>query len=97
MQSWVKGAVFHLENVLGAGSDAQSNAVAVLWSPLEGAEDDHVQRALEQFNTIFVAFPGRHGEEVEDNLPQRWSEIYPLNSHTKNSYGAPRLCAQSAG
>jgi hypothetical protein len=54
VKRWVEGAGFDLEDFAGARSEGLGDAVAVLRPPLEGLEDEHVQRSLEKFDSVLV-------------------------------------------
>ena len=46
VQGGIQRAVFHLEHVLGSGADGHADSVSMLRSPLQGAQNQHVQGAL---------------------------------------------------
>ena len=52
--------MFYLERVIGLRANRLADSVAMLRSPLEGAQDKHVQRPLHQFNTILIGFVFGH-------------------------------------
>ncbi len=49
-----------LQGILGAGADGEADAMTVLRTPLEGAQDEHVERALDQFDAVFETRTLRH-------------------------------------
>jgi hypothetical protein len=54
VQRRVQGAGFDLELVVRLRADVLSDAVAVLASPLQGPQDEHVEGALEQVEALVV-------------------------------------------
>src|SRR5262249_26250075 len=48
MQRGVERPVIDLQNVVRSRADGQADAVPVLRTPLKGAQDQHVQRALQK-------------------------------------------------
>src|SRR5262249_30533234 len=43
----IEAAVLDLQQVVGAQPDGLSDAVPVLWAPLQGAQDEQVERTLQ--------------------------------------------------
>src|SRR5262249_39244267 len=56
----VQGAGLDLEEAVGLRPDGLADAVAVLGTPLQGPEDEHVEGALEQLQSLAVGVFG-HG------------------------------------
>src|SRR6185369_4795338 len=60
MQRWIERAGLHLQEVVGLLADGLADAVAVTGAPLQRAEDEHVERALEQLEAA-IFWRLRHG------------------------------------
>jgi hypothetical protein len=54
MQRGIQRAGFDLEPIIRLRADRLTNAVAVLASPLEGSENEHVERSLEEIQALVV-------------------------------------------
>ena len=54
VQRRIERAGLDLEQIVGLGADRLADAMAVLRPPLERSENQHVERALEQFEAAFV-------------------------------------------
>jgi len=54
MESRIERAVFNLENVERVGADGLADAVAVLGAPLESAQDEEVEGALQDVEFVHV-------------------------------------------
>ena len=52
MQRWIEGTVIDVEHFIGAGAERNADTVAVLRSPLQGAQNQQVERALEQIRLL---------------------------------------------
>jgi hypothetical protein len=50
----VERAGLDLEQIVGLRADRLADAVAVLRSPLQGPQDEHVEGALEEFEALVV-------------------------------------------
>ena len=59
MQPGVQGPLLDLQDIIRSHFDGLGDAVAVGGTQEQGAEDQQVQRALEQFDA-FLLFFGRH-------------------------------------
>src|SRR5438093_1693727 len=75
MQRRVQGALLHLEHILGAALDGLGDCMAVSGSQPQRAEDQQVQRALQELDAVLIPF-GRHS---------RWATINPFTSNVKVS------------
>jgi hypothetical protein len=60
VQGGIEGAVFDLQGIGGAGAEGLTDAVAMLGAPLQGAEDEHVEGALQDFDAVAVGFAFGH-------------------------------------
>jgi hypothetical protein len=56
LERGVEGTVFDFKSIAGSLLDEFGNGVAVQGSPAEGAEDDEVESALNDFEAVGVAF-----------------------------------------
>ena len=54
MQRGIERAGFDLEQIIRLRADRLTNAVAVLGSPLEGSENEHVEGSLEELQALVV-------------------------------------------
>src|SRR5262245_31486824 len=45
----------YLQRLVGIGSDSLTDAVAMLWPPLQRLQDEHVQRPLQQLDPVLVS------------------------------------------
>ena len=52
VQRGIERAVVDVQHVLGAGAERHADPVAVLRSPLQRAEDQQIERALQQFRLL---------------------------------------------
>lgn len=52
--------MLYLQRVIGFCANRLADSMAMPRSPLEGAQNQHVQRPLHQFNTIQISFSFRH-------------------------------------
>jgi hypothetical protein len=59
MQRWVQRALFDLQYIVRVEFNRLGDGVAVPRAQQQRAQNQQVQRALEQFNTLFLSF-GRH-------------------------------------
>ena len=50
----IEGSGLDFQQVVGLGADSLSNSVSVARPPLEGPQDEHVERSLEELQTGFV-------------------------------------------
>jgi len=68
VEGGVEGTVLNLQQVVGLGADDLSDSVAVLGAPLESAEDEEVESALQDVEFV----RDRH---VVDILPLVWGRL----------------------
>ena len=61
--------MFDLKSLLGFGPNRLTDAVAMLCTPLESAQDQHVQCSLHELNAILIRVLGRH-ISLADILPE---------------------------
>src|SRR5882762_5499782 len=54
MQCRVKRSCIHLQQLAGAIPDRHANSIAMLRTPLQGLQNQQVQRPLQEFNTVLV-------------------------------------------
>src|SRR5581483_10059461 len=54
VQCRVERAGFHRQHIAGVQADGLADSIAMLGSPLQGLEDEQVQRALQQLNPVLV-------------------------------------------
>ena len=47
MQSRIERSVIDLENVVGVGRNGDFDPMTMLWSPLQSAQNEQIERALE--------------------------------------------------
>jgi hypothetical protein len=59
MERWIQRSLFDLENLVGSEFDRLGDGVTVHGAELEGAQNQEIQRALEEFDP-FVLLSGRH-------------------------------------
>ena len=52
MQRRIEGTVIDVEHLIGAGAERNADTVAVLGSPLQGPQNQQVERALEQIRLL---------------------------------------------
>lgn len=65
MERRIQRSPLDAEFVVGARTDGQPDSMAVLGTPLQRAEDHHVERPLQKPDGFAAPIDGRH---VEDNL-----------------------------
>ena len=86
----VEGARLHAEEVLRLGPDRLADAVAVPRPPLQGAQDEHVERALEQLQALVVRASG-HGSRQSTAYRRRPSTACSVCSRKRDLEKVRRL------
>ena len=54
MEGRIKRAGLDLEEIVGLGADRLADAVTMLRAPLQGSQDEHVERALQQLEPLGI-------------------------------------------
>ena len=59
VQRRIERSVFDLKHIVTGALDVLGNLVSVSWAELQGAKDQHVQSALQQFGAFVSRHDGR--------------------------------------
>jgi len=90
MQSWIQRSGLHREYFAGPTADHLCNGVTVHGFTQKRLQDEHVQRSLQQLDTILVLRSLRHLDV--DMLPSWMKNVYPyipFAVHLKNVGSLP--------
>src|ERR1700728_1288284 len=92
MQGWIERTGLHLEHFAGPVADHLCNGVTVHWLAQKRLEDEHVQRSLQQFDTILVFRSVRH-LDVDTLLP--WLKNVYLRTYSSIYAAIPVVHCQA--